>query len=132
MAIATAERDRYIESIMTDGYFRNAEGGYVFMDPYTGAAVAGPDGNPLIISEQEVLATGVRVPEPVANPDTQGYGRELEERARRDRELRDQGLGTGGWFNAVPDPEPAAPAAPPAMFNAAPDVAPDPMRDAMP
>jgi muramidase (phage lysozyme) len=122
-AIVNAERAAYIDRVMSDGYYRNAEGGYAFIDPYTGLAISDERGRPIIVTDQEAQA--VAGPEPIANPDTQGYGRELEDRARRDRELREQGMGTGGWFNAVPDEAPPAVEAPPLVNQYYPPIGTD-------
>lgn len=56
--IMGATRANEINRLMLDGYWRNAGNGFAFLDPKTGLAVAGPDGNPLIFSEKEVLAAG--------------------------------------------------------------------------
>lgn len=57
-ALMNATRANEINRLMLDGYWRNAGNGFAFLDPKTGLAVAGPDGNPLIFSEKEVLAAG--------------------------------------------------------------------------
>jgi len=57
-ALMNATRANEINRLMLDGYWRNAGDGFAFLDPKTGMAVAGPDGNPLIFSEKEVLAAG--------------------------------------------------------------------------
>lgn len=44
---ATANR---IEDIMANGYFRNAGAGFVFIDPYTGDAVADEMGDPVVFA----------------------------------------------------------------------------------
>jgi len=55
-AIFGATRDNYVPNVMAHGYFRNANGGFVFIDPFTGGAVPGKDGGPLIFTDEQVLA----------------------------------------------------------------------------
>jgi hypothetical protein len=52
-AILDATTKAHAENIMSEGYFRNSGDGYVFIDPYVGAAIAGPDGKPLIFNIPE-------------------------------------------------------------------------------
>lgn len=61
-AVLQGVRSNYIDSVLSEGYFRNSENGYVFIDPFVGAAVAGPDGKPLIFTDSDVLgaSTGAR------------------------------------------------------------------------
>ncbi len=56
-AILGATAESYINNVMQEGYFRNAGDGFVFVDPYLGAAIAGEDGKPLTFSLEEVTAT---------------------------------------------------------------------------
>lgn len=65
-AVLSAATRNYIGNVLAEGYFRNAQDGFVFMDPYTGLAVAGPDGSPLVFGMDEVLAAP-----PPAEPVTQ-------------------------------------------------------------
>src|SRR5690606_985774 len=53
-AVIEAATENYIINVMNEGYFRNAEGGYVFIDPYQGAAVSDAEGNPIIFTETAV------------------------------------------------------------------------------
>lgn len=55
-AIVGATKAAHIENIMSQGYFKNFEDGYVFIDPYQGAAVAGPDGKPMIFSSDQITS----------------------------------------------------------------------------
>lgn len=59
-AIARAARDNDVNRIMNEGYFRNSGNGYAFIDPFTGMAVPGEDGNPLIFTSDDVMAAGTQ------------------------------------------------------------------------
>lgn len=61
-AVLQGVRSNYIDSVMSEGYFRNSQDGYVFIDPFVGAAIAGADGKPLIFTDSDVLgsSTGAR------------------------------------------------------------------------
>ena len=55
--------DNAVDMVMSEGYFTNAgDGQFQFVNPYTGAAIGGPDGQPLIFSADEVLARGKASP----------------------------------------------------------------------
>lgn len=54
-AITSAVLANYTDLVMSEGYFRNAGNGFVFIDPYVGRAVAGADGKPLIFTEDQVM-----------------------------------------------------------------------------
>lgn len=56
-AILDAATSNYAENVLAEGYFRNAEGGFVFIDPYTGAAVSDEKGTPIIFTMEQVLAS---------------------------------------------------------------------------
>ncbi|RVG08534.1 hypothetical protein CN234_17275 [Sinorhizobium meliloti] len=74
-AITEAVRTNYIDNVMAEGYFRNAGDGYVFIDPYVGAAIAGPDGKPVIFTDSDVLSAPVpisKINEP--SPEDAGAG----------------------------------------------------------
>jgi GH24 family phage-related lysozyme (muramidase) len=47
-AIADAATSTYKDRVLAEGYFRNADGGYVFIDPITGGAVSDAGGKPVI------------------------------------------------------------------------------------
>lgn len=64
-AVVDAARANYIDNVMAEGYFRNAGDGYVFIDPFVGAAVTGPDGQLLIFKDAD-LSAAPRVERPVA------------------------------------------------------------------
>lgn len=68
-AVVDAARQNYIDNVLAEGYFRNAEGGFVFIDPYVGAAIAGPDGKPMIFTEDQVknAPAAPSIMEPPAN-----------------------------------------------------------------
>lgn len=53
-AVTEAVLSNYTDLVMTEGYFRNAGAGYVFIDPYVGQAVMGSDGKPLVFTEEQV------------------------------------------------------------------------------
>lgn len=57
-AVTQAVMDNYASRVMAEGYFRNNGDGYSFFDPFVGAPVAGPDGNPLIFTPEEVEQAG--------------------------------------------------------------------------
>jgi hypothetical protein len=46
--------DAATDNIVAEGVFRNADGGYSFIDPYSGLAIGGPDGKPLVFTLDEV------------------------------------------------------------------------------
>lgn len=66
-AILDAATTNYIENVMAEGYFRNSENGFVFIDPYIGAAIAGKDGQPVIFTMEHVLSAKKK--RDVRNPD---------------------------------------------------------------
>lgn len=55
----------HADNVLSQGYFRNAGDGYAFIDPYTGDAVTGTDGAPLIFTDDQVLAGNA---DPTVNP----------------------------------------------------------------
>lgn len=59
--VLTAARDVHVEAMLSEGYFTNGldDDEYVFIDPSTGTAVAGPDGTALTFTRDEVLQAGV-------------------------------------------------------------------------
>lgn len=66
-AITEAVRTNYIDNVLAQGYFRNSGNGYVFIDPFVGAAIVGTNGQPRIYSEAEVLGAqrpAAQVPSP--------------------------------------------------------------------
>lgn len=68
-AIMDATSRNYISNVMSEGYFRNAGDGYVFMDPFTGGPVFGKDGEPLVFTQEQVLSAAPAARER-AQPDT--------------------------------------------------------------
>lgn len=78
-AIYDAATQNYISDVMSEGEFRNMGGGYVFVDPFTGGAVAGPDGKPLVFTDDDLKATVVPQSAPDENSDEL---RAIEERAK--------------------------------------------------
>lgn len=61
-AVLQGVRSNYIENVMNEGYFRNSGEGYVFIDPFVGAAVAGPDGKPLLFTDSDVIGASNKAP----------------------------------------------------------------------
>jgi hypothetical protein len=56
--------DNAVAQVMANGYFINAGADrYQFLNPYTGAVIAGADGKPLTFSKGEVLAAGASSPQ---------------------------------------------------------------------
>lgn len=53
-AITDAATSNYASTVLSQGYFRNAGDGYVFIDPTLGEAIPGPDGEPLIFTLDDV------------------------------------------------------------------------------
>lgn len=47
-AILDATTQNYADRVMAEGYFRNGDGGYVFIDPFIGTAIADAAGKPII------------------------------------------------------------------------------------
>jgi soluble lytic murein transglycosylase-like protein len=54
-AIMDSVTANYTRNVLSEGYFRNSGDGFVFFDPYTGAAVADENGNPIIFTMDDVL-----------------------------------------------------------------------------
>lgn len=48
--------DNYVDAAMSEGYFANGHGGFVYIDPGTMSPVPGPNGQALVFSLQDVLA----------------------------------------------------------------------------
>jgi len=55
-AVIGAASANYIDNVMANGYFRNSGDGYVFIDPYVGAAIADKDGNPVVFTMEQAVA----------------------------------------------------------------------------
>lgn len=53
-AVIDAATENYINNVMAEGYFRNSEDGYVFIDPFVGEAVSDADGQPIIFTEGQI------------------------------------------------------------------------------
>lgn len=52
--LAGAGLEAATDNILAEGVFRNADGGYSFIDPYSGLAIGGPDGKPLVFTLDDV------------------------------------------------------------------------------
>lgn len=61
-AVLKGVRSNYIENVMSEGYFKNSGNGFVFIDPFVGAAVAGADGRPLIFTDKDVSGAMGKAP----------------------------------------------------------------------
>lgn len=61
-AVLDAVTQTHISNILAQGFFRNSGDGYVFIDPFSGNAVAGGDGKPIIFHP----ATGPVAQEPAS------------------------------------------------------------------
>lgn len=62
-AVTGAVASNYIAQVMSEGYFRNSQGGYVFIDPYSGAAIADQGGKPIVFTDKDFAK-----PDPVDVP----------------------------------------------------------------
>lgn len=56
-AIMDATSANYAERVLDEGYFRNVEGGYVFIDPFVGAALSDVDGNSIVFTDEDVATS---------------------------------------------------------------------------
>lgn len=55
-AVSSAIRDNFVRNALTNGYFVNSgANGFSFIEPKTGTAVPGSDGQPLVFTQQEML-----------------------------------------------------------------------------
>lgn len=68
-AIFDATGKNYIANVLSEGYFRNAGDGFVFIDPFTGTAVPGPDGKAMIFTPDQVEASRPVAPPPMLPTD---------------------------------------------------------------
>jgi hypothetical protein len=85
-AVLDAVTQNHADNVMTQGYFRNAEAddSYVFIDPYTGAAISDATGEPIIFKPAKVPPRqkgpvtdsdyGERTPEAGAGPSVDEFG----------------------------------------------------------
>lgn len=106
--IIDAVTSNYIENVMAEGYFRNAGNGYVFMDPYVGAAVSGPDGKPMIFTPDQVAAAPVKAKvDPIAEADNAASMR----RVQSQQEVNQSEYGKfADMLDQAPGDQPEAPA----------------------
>jgi hypothetical protein len=56
-AILETSTSSYVDNVLAEGFFRNSGDGYVFIDPYVGAAVSDEAGNPIIFRIPAMEAT---------------------------------------------------------------------------
>lgn len=54
--IGTAVLDNRVNEIMAEGYFAQTDGGFVYIDPYTGGSVVDKTGQPIFYSDTDILA----------------------------------------------------------------------------
>ena len=47
-AIVDAATSAYVDNVLAEGFWRNSGDGFVFIDPFVGKAISGPDGTPII------------------------------------------------------------------------------------
>ncbi len=52
-AVMGAVTSNYVDRVMAEGYFRNSGNGFVFIDPFVGAAVSDENGKPVIFTEKD-------------------------------------------------------------------------------
>jgi hypothetical protein len=74
MDAATANR---IEDIIASGYFRSTSGGFVYIDPYTGGAVADETGKPIIWTLPAAVAEPVVEGVAPATPEQSGFSKQM-------------------------------------------------------
>lgn len=77
-AVMRAAQANDVARIMTNGYFRNSGDGYAFIDPYTGLAVPGEDGKPLIVMPQDIEQAVPGAAFEMRTPNTTGAGPSLD------------------------------------------------------
>lgn len=78
-AVIDAVTANYADNVIATGFFRNRGEGFVFIDPYVGGAVEGPDGEPLMFSMEDVIAAGADKPR-ATKPESPRDTRKPEER----------------------------------------------------
>ncbi len=76
-AVIEAARQNYIEEALSEGYFRNADEGFVFILPKDGEALEGADGEPLVFMIEDAPAQE----RPIAVTDEDREQRFIEDRA---------------------------------------------------
>ena len=86
-AIMDATTANRIDDILATGYFRNAEGGYVYIDPYTGGAIPDSNGDPVVFKlPASVAPAAVDGAMPAAAPEQSGFSKTM----RMENEARQQ------------------------------------------
>ena len=68
-AIMSAVKTYGIQAILSEGHFRNHGDGFVFLEPFDGTAIPGPDGNPLVFTAEQVKAARSLAPAPLLPTD---------------------------------------------------------------
>jgi len=90
-AIMSAVKTYGIQAILSEGHFRNHGDGFVFLEPFDGTAIPGPDGNPLVFTAEQVkaarsLATAPLLPtdqDTTVNDNVQTEMKQQEDRVRQ-------------------------------------------------
>lgn len=72
-AILDTATTNYIDNVMAEGFFRNADGGYVFIDPYVGAAVSDRQGGPIIFQLPEPEVIQEQIDKPLTDDDFDAF-----------------------------------------------------------
>lgn len=72
-AILDTATTNYIDNVMAEGFFRNADGGYVFIDPYVGAAVSDRQGRPIIFQLPEPEVIQGQIDKPLTDDDFDAF-----------------------------------------------------------
>lgn len=61
-AVVDAVTSGYADDVLAEGYFRHTDGGYVFIDPFTGDPVPGADGMPMVFKPSVVPSAAEKTP----------------------------------------------------------------------
>lgn len=78
-AVLDAATSNYIDNVLAEGFFRNSGDGYVFIDPYVGAAISDETGRPIVFQLPVAMpkkgdAFERRTPPPGAGPSLDEFG----------------------------------------------------------
>lgn len=86
-AIISAATENHNRNILTQGFFRSIDEGFVFIDPYNGTAIEGPDGNAVVFTREQVLSTKPAPPEllPTDQPNTMSDNVQTEMQMQEER-----------------------------------------------
>jgi hypothetical protein len=95
-AISTAVFGNYADQVLAEGYFRSVNGGYVFIDPFVGQAVARPDGKPMIFTDDQVMTASRRAA--AQQNEAQSRAPAPDSLTMQEREALENAPSDGGWF----------------------------------